>query len=292
MSDSTNVEYLTSGQVARLLTVSKGTVLRAVKDGALRAAYTMPGGGLRFLPPEVERYAQRLHRAPRLCAGTATATRTLPDADHTAQEVDSGDPNSAQAASPAGTVVDAAGTRQPTPSTHEQDPPLIAGATARADAVSNMLAFLAESLRVGATCLACVEEGRWQIDRVYDRVGMGLRVGTSLPLSPVLSRALADGLLTSLIVDDIQADARFADTASAPWSIGALTAVPLTWKAGRLYGALCTLHPSARPVPREEMTLLQLAGRIIMQVVEATAQLDTAREAAQARRAGTCNPNR
>src|SRR5579859_1383776 len=57
------MHYLTSGQVARLLGVSKGTILRAVQRGELRAASRMPGGSLRFLVADVDAYSQRLRTA-------------------------------------------------------------------------------------------------------------------------------------------------------------------------------------------------------------------------------------
>jgi excisionase family DNA binding protein len=78
MAGSGNGGYLTSGQLATLLGVSKGTVLRAVAAGALHAAHTMPGGAKRFMPAEVERYAQRLRRTQQLQAAIAAPETLAP----------------------------------------------------------------------------------------------------------------------------------------------------------------------------------------------------------------------
>ena len=56
-----------------------------------------------------------------------------------------------------------------------------------------LLALLAESLQVGATCLARFDAGTWQIAQLHDRAGMGLRVGAVLPYSTVYGQDLADG---------------------------------------------------------------------------------------------------
>jgi PAS domain S-box-containing protein len=134
---------------------------------------------------------------------------------------------------------------------------------------------------VGATCLARLEAGKWRIEKLCDRVGLGLQVGGDLPFSDVYGQFLGQGV-SSLIADDIRADFRFAGRDGSPtWPVGALTAVPLTCGDGRPYGALCTLHPAARRVLGGELPLLELAGRMLMQVVELVAMHE--RERARAR---------
>ncbi len=52
--------YLTVGQVAQQLNISRWTLRRAAQRGDLRATGRTPGGWLQFAPAEVERYARRL----------------------------------------------------------------------------------------------------------------------------------------------------------------------------------------------------------------------------------------
>jgi len=52
--------YLTVGQVARQLNISRWTLRRAAQRGDLVATGRTPGGWLQFAPAEVERYARRL----------------------------------------------------------------------------------------------------------------------------------------------------------------------------------------------------------------------------------------
>jgi len=54
------VAYLTVGQVAHHLSISRWTLRRAAQRGDLVAARRTPGGWLQFAPAEVERYARRL----------------------------------------------------------------------------------------------------------------------------------------------------------------------------------------------------------------------------------------
>ena len=48
--------YMTSGEVAKRIGVSKQTLLRAVKRGEILPVRRTPGGYLRFHPADVERY--------------------------------------------------------------------------------------------------------------------------------------------------------------------------------------------------------------------------------------------
>jgi len=54
--------YLTVGQVARQLNISRWTLRRAAQRGDLVATGQTPGGWLQFAPADVDRYAQRLAR--------------------------------------------------------------------------------------------------------------------------------------------------------------------------------------------------------------------------------------
>jgi diguanylate cyclase (GGDEF)-like protein/PAS domain S-box-containing protein len=57
-------EYLATSAVARRLGLSRSTVLRAVRRGAIRPAFHTPGGALRFWYLDVESYARRLSIQP------------------------------------------------------------------------------------------------------------------------------------------------------------------------------------------------------------------------------------
>lgn len=80
------------------------------------------------------------------------------------------------------------------------------------------------------------------------------------------------GALRSLVVEDAVADAVFACLATTrSLGIGAYTGVPLLRGDGTLYGTLCALNPTARLPLQGELALLTLAGRLIVQAVEAVA---------------------
>ena len=283
MAGSRDAGYLTSGQVARLLGVSKGTVLRAAVAGTLHTAHVMPGGALRFMPAEVERYVQWLRRTQQLQATLAATANLVPILREDVPDAADRDLPEPRATLPAGASVETVG----------PSPPLASGwdlLFSRIDSTpgdvaenaTTLLALVAESLQVGGTCLARPDGGTWRIAQFHDRAGMGLQAGALLPYSPVYGQDLADGGMPSLIVEDLRADARFAgDTATADWHVGALTAIPLVWADGQVYGALCTLHPHARSVSSGEIPLLRLAGRMLVQAAQAAAALERERNAAR-----------
>ena len=251
-------EYFTTGQAARLLGVSKGTVLNAVAAGELRATHRMPGGAYRFQAPEVERYGH---------------WRVV--VKHQVEE-------QIRAAVRARAQLAVLGV-----STEPRIEPLAAAAEAAQDdastEIADILALLAHSLPVGATLVLRDEGGAWLVAYAYDRVGMGMQAGKPLPWPETFAVALAGGPAASLIVEDARTDARL----SAPgdqriWGVGTVTAVPLHQSDGQLYGVLCTLHPSPRMVPGGELSILRLAGRMVLQAVAAAALRERERHAAAA----------
>lgn len=66
MDGVNDASYLTTGQVAARLGISKPTLLRAVHRGAIRPSYRTPGGYLRFRASTVETYARALSTHPGL----------------------------------------------------------------------------------------------------------------------------------------------------------------------------------------------------------------------------------
>ncbi len=248
-------EYLTTGQAARVLGVSKGTILNAVEAGELRATYRMPGGAYRFQAPDVERYAQWRVVRHQVEEQTRAAVRT----------------RAQQAAAVAGASMESL-VEQPATATTEGD---------ASTEVGDTLALLADSLQVGATLVARNEGGSWPVVYAYDRAGMGVRAGAPLPWSEVFAVALGGGPMASLIVEDVRTDARLTSRGDLPhWGVGTVTAVPLHRAGGQMYGALCTLHPSPRAVPGGELSMLRLAGRMVVQAVEASALRERERRAA------------
>jgi len=81
MELETDQPYLSTGQAARALGVSRFTVLRAVRRGEIAPAHRTPGGYLRFDPVSVAAYAQRLstHDHPPV-AGCAVVGRAVASA--------------------------------------------------------------------------------------------------------------------------------------------------------------------------------------------------------------------
>jgi PAS domain S-box-containing protein len=147
---------------------------------------------------------------------------------------------------------------------------------------ANILTLLADSLQVGATCVARVLDGIWRIDQVCDRAGMGLPAGGPLPYSDVFGPALSDVSMPSRIVEDVRTDVRCPRRFTRSGSpVGAITAVPLNWADGRSYGALCTFHPRKRAVPGGEIPVLRLAGRMVMRAMEATITRERERQWAE-----------
>jgi PAS domain S-box-containing protein/excisionase family DNA binding protein len=251
-------EYLTSVQVARLLGISKRTILNAVDAGELRAVYRMPGGGYRFMQPDVERYAEWRVMKRQVEEQARAAVRA----------------QARQATAEAGASM-ASWVEQLSMITTESTGDARAG-------IANILALLADSLQVGMTVVARLEDAAWLIEQVHDRAGMGARPGAPLPWAELFALAFSGGPTASLIVEDVRTDARLSSLADAArWGVGTITAVPLYAVDGRLYGALCTLHPSTRTVPSGELPLLRLAAHMSMQALEAAAARDGERRAAQ-----------
>jgi PAS domain S-box-containing protein/excisionase family DNA binding protein len=248
-------EYLSTGQAARLLGVSRGTIRNAVDAGELRAIYRMPGGGYRFMAPDVQRYAQwrtvrhqvetqaraaARARARQVLAGTTGSMETLMERLATIPREGESDP---------GTEID------------------------------DLLTLLADSLQVGLTLVCRCDGEQWRVTHAHDRAGLGFDAGALLPWAEVFSRALAAKPTASLVVEDVRTDARMTVPDVTPaWRVGTVTAVPLYTAGAELYGALCTLHPSVRTVPGGELAMLRLAGRMVMQAI-GNAQLYAAEQA-------------
>ncbi len=268
--------YLTSGKVARLVGVSKGTVLRAVQRGDLVPALKMPGGSLRFVPTAVDAYARtlgielppgaaRTSHQPSPRRGRYAARRTAGGAEpvYTWRTFNEAQPHAAfQAGVERLASMDT--------STESVD-----------TLVGNVLALLAGSLRAGATGISREMAGQWHIDHLHDRMGMGMIEGAGDEFSPAFGTAVAPVGLDTLIVEDVRQDARFPNLASAPTGIIAFVAVQLVDLNGRLVGTLFAAYPHVRTVSSDEINLLRLSGTILVQFWELSAARETRGDALQ-----------
>jgi len=273
--------YLTSSQVARLLGISKRTVLYAVDAGELRAAHRMPGGAYRFMTPDVERYAQRRALAQQRLDQVRDESHATNGrrADAPAAR---GESRGADVKSQAGAIESHAGgvggsmtsaiVRLADVVTQCQ------GGTA--SEIADILELLADSLIVGMTLVARVQDGVWRVEYVHDRMGMGLHPGDRLPYAGHLART--GNVAGSFVVEDVHSDARFMDVGVAPaCRVGAMAAIPLTWADGAAFGALYALHPTARSLPSGAIALMRLAARLTMQTLETAAARERERRQAQ-----------
>ncbi len=136
--------------------------------------------------------------------------------------------------------------------------------------IGGILQLIADGLDLGLAFLARVDGDILRIERAYDRAAMGLHEGTALPLRDTYCQVILAEEADSLVVEDAHAAPRFADLATTrALGIGAYSGVPLHRADGTLYGTLCTLHPRARALRDGEVGLLRLAGRLVMQAIEA-----------------------
>jgi PAS domain S-box-containing protein/excisionase family DNA binding protein len=258
--------YLTSGKVARLVGVSKGTVLRAVQRGDLVPALKMPGGSLRFVPTAVDAYARTL--GIELPAGAVRTSHTAtPRRGRYAAR------RSAGAADPIYTWRTFS-EAQPH-STFQMGVERLSNmdtSTEGADAlVANVLALVAASLHAGVAGVSRESGGQWRIEHLHDRMGMGMAEGANDEFSAAFGTAAAPTGLEVLIVEDVRADARFPSLAGTPAGVSAFMAVQLSDANGRLVGTLFAAYPHVRAVNSDEISLLRLSGTIIMQFWELSA---------------------
>jgi excisionase family DNA binding protein len=259
-------KYLSIGQAAQLLGISKGTIRRAVSRGELAVALQMPGGALRFQHVDVDLYARRLGARPGLgsVSGTAQRTRTRLDGRPPLGTVGdlqrsiAGHATSSPLASAVATMLDAGFDRPATLSNEAPDTPSL---------IKTILALCANSLNAGAAELTRVTGEGWRIVHVYDRMGMGVVPGNEAPLSAALERALCNGNPPAIVVEDVQNDARLVGLAVTYQPAGSFVGTPLFHTNGELYGLLCVLYPQPRKVGGDEIALLRLAGSIVVQLL-------------------------
>lgn len=136
-------------------------------------------------------------------------------------------------------------------------------------AIRSILNLLAESLEVGLVFLSRTDGVALHIERVADRLGMGLRPGDRIALCDSYCTTMLEAGLPSLVVADARMDPAFAPRrATQELGIGAFSGVPLIGADGQPYGTLCALHPQARTPRPNEVALLTLAGRAIAELEE------------------------
>jgi len=60
MDGRIDASYLTTGQAAARLGISKSTLYRTIRHGVIKPYYRTPGGYQRFRPSDIEAYARLL----------------------------------------------------------------------------------------------------------------------------------------------------------------------------------------------------------------------------------------
>lgn len=132
----------------------------------------------------------------------------------------------------------------------------------------DVLGLLADTLNADAICL-CGIDGALRVDRLYDRRSSGLREGDCFNLHDQHSHARQQNpSFHAGLPDD---GARFESLLLASRTgMRSCTGIPLYRLDGRLYGRLCALSSYSRSAVPGELTLLRLAGHILMEVVETT----------------------
>lgn len=262
------VQYLTTGVVAKRLGVSKGAVLRAVDRGELTPANYMPGGAARYLSTDVDLYMESLRKEPR--KAPPRPRHRAASADH-ASELD--DIAEILHAHPRRT----AGHRGSVPRPHGEilpgsqpgdrdDGP--ACTSYYPDAISPVLALVADSVNAGAACLSRETADEWRVDHVFDRMGMSIRRGDPLPFDPTLVAHWRGGGRSTLVVEDVRADMRFAMLAHAQHVVGSCIGVPLSRPDGTLSGLLYVVYPLPRSIDRGDVALMGVAGSVLGALLE------------------------
>jgi len=147
--------------------------------------------------------------------------------------------------------------------------------------VTSILQLLAESLSIAQALVTRIDGTTLYFERVFDPGGLNIHEGDAIPVVESYCQVMLETAAPSLVVEDALADDRVAGlSCTAAAGIGAYTGVPLYRTNGRLYGTLCTVHPRARTASPGEPALLALAGRIVMQAIEADRAGGRMREAA------------
>jgi len=254
--------FLTTGDVARLLGVTPGTVLRAVRRGEITPALHTPGGALRFRTGAVDRYTANLGIAPLDARREIDPSDDLPGGIHRFARTPADVPAAAAAA--ALQVHSEAGL---TDAVRQLE---IAGSGSldTEAVVLDVLTLVADSLCAGMACIMADVKGRWQVAHVYDRIGLRLHLGDDAPFTPEYGAELGTGELAVLIVEDVHHDARAASWSLEHPEIGSYIGAPVTGSEGESYGVLCVLYSDARTITGGEAALVGLATRIIAVVLQ------------------------
>ena len=261
--------YMSSGQAASLLHVAKGTLLRAVRLGEVPVARRLPGGGLQFRRADIEAFARSL-ASDRPAQADDPAVSRLPLHGEPLARPEHAVPVRRSADDSIAVLGELS--RAPRQALAEPRFSFDGRLDDAGGVVEDILALLADTLHVGATFVARSTDQGWRVEQLCDRVGMGITAQAALPLADHFGEPLRTGSMQAFSVDDARSDARFpALDGGTGTGIGSYTGAAIRHADGTLYGVICTLHPRARQVGESETTLLQLAGRIVLQALDADA---------------------
>lgn len=136
--------------------------------------------------------------------------------------------------------------------------------------IRETLALVAETLGASEVMLTRLVGDTLHIERVHDTDGVGIRTGDTLALCDTYCQATLTSADRALVVEDTRLDTRFAAlAATTDGGIHGYEGASLYRADGTLYGTLCTLHLTTHRAGAGEIPLLALAGRVIVQAVEA-----------------------
>jgi len=134
---------------------------------------------------------------------------------------------------------------------------------------SAVLALIAESLSLDVAFLSHIEDDLFTLEKVYDRVGLGLKEGVAMQLCDTYRHKTLSSERQYLAIDTITSVPDLAAMAATQeLGLKSYCGVVVRRRDGRVYGTLCTLQRSVRHASAQEIAMLRLAARLIIQAIE------------------------
>jgi excisionase family DNA binding protein len=262
-----DTRYLTSGRVAKLVGVSKGTVLRAVQRGDLVPTMRMPGGSLRFLPAAVDTYAHTLGIE---LAALSDGAAAQPGSSRRRGRF-SGQAGAVNATYTWRTFSD--GRSMPQTTSEQARSGARAGEGAQS-LVLEVLALLADSLRGGCAGVSRESADEWRIEYLYDRMGLALGEGTRDEFNAAYGTAAEPGAIDMLISEDVPHDVRFSSLSNVFSGVGSFVSARLMDTRQEVFGAIFVAYPHVRSITTDDIALLRAAGHLVVELSEALGGLE------------------
>lgn len=135
--------------------------------------------------------------------------------------------------------------------------------------INAILMLIAESLSLDVTFLSRIEGNRFTLEKVYDRAGVGLEEGLAFQLCDTFCHKTLTSGRQYLVIDNAMLDPELAALPGAvELGLKSYSGVIVRRRDGRVYGTLCTLQRSVRESSTQEIALLTLAARLVIQAIE------------------------